>query len=509
MWQGTKNSVPFIRPLYVDFPEAEEAYHNGQEYLFGDNLLVAPITRPGVGLKKVASQAVWFPEGDWFDFFNGESFTGPTEAIAADPIDAFPLYVRGGVPLPMQLYTPRPGTAPLTDLTLRCYPGPDGKSGTSVVYEDDGMTRGYEQKECATTRLTYSRHGDEITVSVAATQGAFKGQPSSRRCAVELPCTTRLTSCSRADVQTTYDDDLMMNRIELPETSIRTGWTLVVHAAGIDPALVARRVVDQRVADLLGEPYDTWRAKNGARLAQMQPAIAAAQGVALIEQIQHPYFLDPRTVLLYCHNHQDTPETVSVTVGDGAPKSVSLRSGDPVPGVPASLPSAPAVPVTVTLTDSSLGGLTLHDPVPLYIPGPDWLDPAKDFALTAKAEASTGNPAGAIDGVVGGYPGDASNEWSTAGEKEGAWIKLTWPEPVEANTLYLYDRPNLDDHVLAGTIEFDDGTKINVDALPDDATTPLRVAFSAKTIHWIKFTVSKASPETRNIGLAEIAVTKE
>jgi hypothetical protein len=509
IWQGTKNSVPFIRPLYVDFPGEEAAYHNGQEYMFGDNLLVAPIARPGIGPKKVASQAVWIPQGDWFDYFTGESFTGPTEAIAADPIDTFPLYVRGGVPLPMQAYTPRPGTAPLTELTLRCYPGQDGKSATSLVYEDDGVTPGYEQGQHATTELTYARHGDEITVSAAPTDSTFTGQPLSRRCVVELPCTAKLISCNRADARMTYDANLMMNRIELPGASIRNGWKLVVHAAEIDSAILARRAVAQRVEDLLGEPLDTWRAKNGARLAQMQPAIAAAQGIALVEQPQHPYFLDSRTALLYVHNHQNEPEAVSVTVGNGPAMSISLRSGDVVPGVPISTPSAPSVAVTVAPADPSLNGLTLHAPVSDYIPGPDWLDPIHDLALTAKAEASTGNAAPAIDDVADGYPNDQSKEWVTNGEKDGAWIKLTWPQPVEANTLYLYDRPNLDDHVLTGTLEFDDGTKINVEALPNDASLPLKVAFPAKTIRWVKFTVTKASPETKNIGLAEMAVTQE
>jgi alpha-glucosidase (family GH31 glycosyl hydrolase) len=70
--QATQDSIPFIRPMYIDHPEIEAAYHNGQEYTFGDNLLVAPIAQPGVGPNRVATQAVWFPEDDWFDFFTGE-----------------------------------------------------------------------------------------------------------------------------------------------------------------------------------------------------------------------------------------------------------------------------------------------------------------------------------------------------------------------------------------------------------------------------------------------------
>jgi alpha-glucosidase (family GH31 glycosyl hydrolase) len=335
IWQGTQSSIPFLRPLYIDNPEVEQSYHNGQEYEFGENLLLAPITQPGVGPNRVATQAVWFPGGDWYDFFTGERFTGPTEGIATDSIDAFPLYVRGGVPLPMQAYTARPGTAPLTDLVLRCYPGREGQPGTSIAYEDDGLTTGYERGEYATTKLDYLRRGDEITIRVAPAQGSFKGQPSSRHCVVELPCTAKLTSCSIPGAQTTYDEESMTNRIVLPQMPSSRGWTLVIHATEIDPALVVQRAAARHLQDLLGQPYDTWKASRTPLPAEMETAFNAARGFSLIEQNLQPYLLGSPTVLLYCHNHQDAPETISAQVAGASPRQLSLRSGDPVPMGPA------------------------------------------------------------------------------------------------------------------------------------------------------------------------------
>ena len=451
----------------------------------------------------MATQAVWFPPGDWYDYFTGERFTGPAEGIAADPIDTFPLYVRGGVPLPMQPYTPRPGTAPLANLVLRCYPGQEGKTGSSVVYEDDGDTTGYEYGESASTQLTYTRRGNEITVAVAPAQGSFKGQPSTRRYVVELPCTAKLTSCNLANAKTSYDEKTLTNRIELPESSIRTGWTLVVDAAEMDPALVAQQAVAQHLQDLLGQPYAAWKAAHTPLPAEMETAFAAAQGIALIEQNVHPYLLGSDTVLLYAHNHQETPDAASMSVGNGSPAQLSLRPGDPVPVPPGAqadhgLPGT--VPVAITLAIPSLQGLTLHSQTPSY------RDLGGDRALHATAEASSGNATGAIDGHVGGYPGDRAQEWTSQSEKAGAWIKLTWPQPIKATAIWLYDRPNPHDHVLAGTLEFDDGTKMDVKALPNDAKQPLELTFPAKSVHWIKFTVTQVSPDTENTGLSEIAV---
>ncbi len=63
-----QTSVPMLRPMYIDHPAFEAAYHNGQQFYLGDNLLVAPIAMPGLGPKRVAWQHVWFPEGTWFQY---------------------------------------------------------------------------------------------------------------------------------------------------------------------------------------------------------------------------------------------------------------------------------------------------------------------------------------------------------------------------------------------------------------------------------------------------------
>ena len=74
--QSTRESVPLLRPMYFDNPRVEAAYHNGQEYLLGDDLLVAPVASPGVGPNRVGQQAVWFPGGsDWFNTFTGEKIS--------------------------------------------------------------------------------------------------------------------------------------------------------------------------------------------------------------------------------------------------------------------------------------------------------------------------------------------------------------------------------------------------------------------------------------------------
>lgn len=179
--------IPLIRQMYVDYPKADSAYVNPQQYLFGDLLLVAPITRPGKGAAKAASQKVWFPEGEvWYDWFGGKSYEGGQTLRIEKEITEFPLFVRGGWLLPMQPYTPRPATEPLTTLVLRCYLGADGVSNTYRLYEDDGISEEYKTGGYAETPLTYERRGSTLVIRIGAVKGAYKGQPQQRSYRIEL-----------------------------------------------------------------------------------------------------------------------------------------------------------------------------------------------------------------------------------------------------------------------------------------------------------------------------------
>ena len=138
------------------------------------------------------------------------------------------------------------------------------------------------------------------------------------------------------------------------------------------------------------------------------------------------------------------------------------------------------------------------------------LDGSSNVARTAVVTASSTykdySPRGAIDGVVGGYPGDNSNEWASNGESTGAWLRLAWDRDQTVDRVWLFDRPNSLDQVISGTLSFSDGSSISTGELPDVASKGLEIKFPARQINWLKFTVTGTKPGTQNIGLSEIAV---
>lgn len=217
--------LPLIRQMYVDYPEADEAYKNPQQYLFGDLLLVAPVTTPGKGDNKLATQTVWFPEGEvWYDWFTAKAYPGGQTMGVAKPLDEFPLFARGGWVVPMQPYTPRPATEPLATLVMRCYPGVDGADNTYTLYEDDGISDACDRGEYAKTALGYHRSGDRVTVSIDPTEGSYVGQPQQRAYRIELAAVRSVGTVriGKKRVVPVRDEAIRGFVVEIPARDIRT-----------------------------------------------------------------------------------------------------------------------------------------------------------------------------------------------------------------------------------------------------------------------------------------------
>jgi alpha-glucosidase (family GH31 glycosyl hydrolase) len=212
--------LPLLRPMYLEYPDMPEAYACDTQYMLGDALLAAPIVTPGVGPDRVATRTVWLPPGSWCNFFTGEPLDGGRTMTVTAGLTDIPLFVRAGVPLPMQPYTPRMTSTPLATLVVRCYPG---ASGRFRLYEDDGVSQGYLRGECAWTELQSEQHDHGTRILIGATEGRYAGQPAERAYRIERP---GLEPATRATVdgrpaKLEYDAARNMSIVIIPAHDIR------------------------------------------------------------------------------------------------------------------------------------------------------------------------------------------------------------------------------------------------------------------------------------------------
>jgi alpha-glucosidase (family GH31 glycosyl hydrolase) len=180
--ESVRSGLPINRPLYLDYPDEPAAYANPGEYLYGPDVLVAPVTTPGT----VATESVWFPPGQWTDWFTGATFTGPSEQTLTVPLDRMPVFVKAGGIVPEQAPMSHVGAKPDAPTTLRVYPG---AAGQFSLYADAGDGTGYQRGQYSLTRIdSWSSPGQgRVTrVSVGPADGRYPGEPNSRSFSVRL-----------------------------------------------------------------------------------------------------------------------------------------------------------------------------------------------------------------------------------------------------------------------------------------------------------------------------------
>jgi alpha-glucosidase/alpha-D-xyloside xylohydrolase len=134
-----ETGLPIMRALWLHAPDDPVAVARGDEYMWGGDMLVAPVFEPGVSFRRV-----YLPRGPWYDFWTEERVEGHREIEREVDLETMPLYVRAGAILPIGPV--KQHTAQLSDepLSLVLYPGADGHSS---LYEDDGLTFNYRDGE--------------------------------------------------------------------------------------------------------------------------------------------------------------------------------------------------------------------------------------------------------------------------------------------------------------------------------------------------------------------------
>lgn len=179
------SGISICRPLYYDYPEKREAYDYKGQYMFGDDMLVAPIAQKASVESGLATKKIWLPEGGWYEWSGGTLLKGDSVFERKFALREIPLYVKAGTIVPMY---PKVSNLQRQIDTLVLMVIPGGSSETQV-YEDDGMSSGYRHNQYAYTRVTKEELRDAtVKVTVFPRIGYFKDMSKMRAYELQLPC---------------------------------------------------------------------------------------------------------------------------------------------------------------------------------------------------------------------------------------------------------------------------------------------------------------------------------
>ncbi len=168
----TQNAATMMRPFVMDFPDDVIARGITDEYMFGPAFLVAPVT-----IYQARVRSVYLPAtpGGWYDFWTGTAVPGEQVINAPAPYDAMPLFIKAGSIIPTGADIQYIGEKPADPVTLWIYTGADG---TFTLYEDDGLTYGYEKG--AFSEIPIHWNDAARTLTIGKCTGSFKGMLDNR-----------------------------------------------------------------------------------------------------------------------------------------------------------------------------------------------------------------------------------------------------------------------------------------------------------------------------------------
>ena len=209
-WQVTNEASSFMRPLMMDFPADKNGWNRGDQFMFGDALLVAPILEAHYTTEKVSKADentgwnrsekddsekttvvdftkqtpadVYLPSGtEWIDFWTGERHRGGKSIQKKSDINTIPLYVRSGSIIPLGPDVQYATEKSWDDLEIRIYPGADGRFS---LYEDEFDNYNYEKGMYST--ITFSWDDSKHILTISDRKGEYPGMLNDRRFRIKV-----------------------------------------------------------------------------------------------------------------------------------------------------------------------------------------------------------------------------------------------------------------------------------------------------------------------------------
>jgi alpha-glucosidase len=209
VWQAHRYGLPTMRPLVLNYPDDPNVWDLGSQYLWGDDLLVAPVTRRGA-----THWTVYLPEGEWYDFWTHERYCGPGGVTVEAPLERVPLFARAGAIIPLGPVVQYAGEQPLDEITLLTYAS---GSASFTLYEDDGETNAYRNGAHAETRFDCTEDESVVMFRVNAPIGDGSLIPAGRRYILKM-------RAARAPRQVMAEGIGALAKGESSDRAQRPGW---------------------------------------------------------------------------------------------------------------------------------------------------------------------------------------------------------------------------------------------------------------------------------------------
>ncbi len=179
--------MPLDRALPLAFPSDTNVLVNGAQFMYGSNIMVAPVVTQGA-----SSVSVYLPAGKWIDLWGGQTLTGPVTTNWPAPMSQIPAFYRDNFDHAPR--SPHVESSQFDDGSQRGVRVYCSTNASYALYDDDGASNGYRSNQFATTSISAAVVSNSAVVNISAAVGSYAGQPTQRSWQVELYCTNAVSS---------------------------------------------------------------------------------------------------------------------------------------------------------------------------------------------------------------------------------------------------------------------------------------------------------------------------
>jgi alpha-glucosidase (family GH31 glycosyl hydrolase) len=217
--------ISLCRPMYYDYPDKEEAYNYPGQYMFGNDIITAPIASPVDTISLQAEKEIWLPEGTWYEWFTGTMLKGPAAVKRSFLLNEIPVYIKAGAVIPRQASLNAEDNA--DTLLLSIFPG---NSGSANIYDDAGNSPAYKTGEFTTTTVKHFKKGTEQVIRVSPVKGSYPGMPKTRSYIITLEGSLppRQITYNNRQLEWEYNGDELSVTFSIPAAGITDSLEITV-----------------------------------------------------------------------------------------------------------------------------------------------------------------------------------------------------------------------------------------------------------------------------------------
>lgn len=245
--------LPLIQPLYYQYPEIYDEIEYRNEYYFGSELFVAPITKAKDEIMNRSIEKIFLPKGTWYDFKTGKKYPGNKRYILFYKEEDYPVFARDGSIICMgDLEKNMNVTNCPKSMEIHVFPG---KSNQYNLYEDDGYSNLYEQGYYLLTRIDYNYMTNNYTLIIRPVEGKTGIVPAKRNYRI------RFRNTREANDVIVYIDNTKVDSFSYVEDTdfivevgdVPTSKQLTINCKGKDIEIDAVRLINEDIDSIISD----------------------------------------------------------------------------------------------------------------------------------------------------------------------------------------------------------------------------------------------------------------